>query len=133
MKCKLGNATECVKNGCCVESTNTCYHPMDGKQNWLKMLTLPLKTLIMTDCLFVECTADQHFVFEIRNNIPSVFVNPKKLYISGHPECKPVFVNDMVAIFKFGVKECGVRAYVSCFCFSSLLCLNCRLLYKKKI
>lgn len=72
------------------------------------------KTLIVT--IFVECTADRQFVFEIRNNLPSVNVDTTKLYILGHPECKPVFVNNEVAIFKFGVGECGVRSYVSCFC-----------------
>ncbi|XP_075907734.1 zona pellucida sperm-binding protein 4-like [Nelusetta ayraudi] len=58
-----------------------------------------------------ECTADQQFVFEIRDNPPSISVDPTKLVIPGYPDCKPVFVNNKVAIFKFGFKECGVRVY----------------------
>lgn len=40
-------------------------------------------------------------------------MDPSKLVIPGHPECKPVIVNDKVAIFKFQVTECGARVYVS--------------------
>ncbi|XP_075907755.1 zona pellucida sperm-binding protein 4-like [Nelusetta ayraudi] len=81
------SATDCSRLGCCRDPTNGCYYPMD------------------------ECTADQQFVFEIRDNPPSISVDPTKLVIPGYPDCKPVFVNNKVAIFKFGFKECGVRVY----------------------
>ncbi|CAK6949369.1 zona pellucida sperm-binding protein 4-like [Scomber scombrus] len=84
-------SSECEGLGCCKDpSTDACYYPLD------------------------ECTADQHFVFAIRANcesVPSMRVDPTKLIIPGHPNCKPVIVNDKVAIFKFGVTECGARAF----------------------
>lgn len=67
----------------------------------------------MIDSLLAECTANQEFVFEIRDNPPSFSVDPTKLYIPGYPDCKPVILNKKVAIFKFGFKDCGVRVYVS--------------------
>lgn len=73
------------------------------------------------DCLLVGCTADRQIVFAIRNNLPSVYLDTTKLYIFDHPECKPVFVNNKVAIFKFGVDECGVRSSVSRFSFPTSL------------
>ncbi|XP_033493670.1 zona pellucida sperm-binding protein 4-like [Epinephelus lanceolatus] len=78
--------SECQNLGCCMAS-NSCYYPMD------------------------ECTGDQHFVFAIRSSLASPPVDPTKLVIPGHPECKPVIVNDKVAIFKFKVTECGARYY----------------------
>ncbi|XP_069032576.1 zona pellucida sperm-binding protein 4-like [Embiotoca jacksoni] len=78
----------CEKIGCCVDRfTHACYYPMD------------------------ECTANQHFVFAIRHDSASIPVDPTRLLIPGSPECKPVIVNDMVAIFKFRVNECGTRVY----------------------
>lgn len=68
--------------------TSACYYPLD------------------------DCTVDQHFVFAIRYNSTSVRVDPTKLVIPGSPKCKPVIVNDKVAIFKFGVTECGTHSYV---------------------
>lgn len=64
-----------------------------------------------------ECTVDQHFVFAIRYNSASIPVDPTKLVIPGNPQCKPVIVNNRVAIFKFKITECGTHSYVS-FCFS---------------
>lgn len=61
----------------------------------------------------LECTADQHFVFAIRDNSGSIPIDPTKLVIPGNPDCKPVIVNNKVAIFKFKVTECGARSYVS--------------------
>ncbi|XP_028317712.1 zona pellucida sperm-binding protein 4-like [Gouania willdenowi] len=82
------SSTECIKKGCCMDaSTYGCYYPLD------------------------ECTADQHFVFAIRATGSSVPVNPRRLVIPGHSNCKPVIVNNDVAIFKFKVNECGTRAY----------------------
>lgn len=75
----------------------------------------PYLTNWLTCNSFVECTADQQFVFEIRDNPPSISVDPTKLVIPDYPDCKPVFANNEVAIFKFGFKECGVRVYVSVF------------------
>lgn len=63
--------------------------------------------------LSLECTVDQHFVFAIRANSASIPVDPTKLVVSGSTNCKPVIVNDKVAIFKFKNSECGVHAYVS--------------------
>ncbi|KAK5883536.1 hypothetical protein CesoFtcFv8_019855 [Champsocephalus esox] len=81
------SSADCEKTGCCVDySTLACYHPLD------------------------ECTGDQHFVFAIRFNSASIPLDPKMLVIPG-TTCKPVIVNDKVAIFKFKVTECGVRAY----------------------
>ncbi|XP_035039424.1 zona pellucida sperm-binding protein 4-like [Hippoglossus stenolepis] len=78
----------CEKIGCCVDSVSSvCYYPLD------------------------ECTGDQHFVFAIRFDSASIPVDPTKLVIPGYPNCKPVLVNDKVAIFKFKVTECGTRAY----------------------
>ncbi|XP_029370675.1 zona pellucida sperm-binding protein 4-like [Echeneis naucrates] len=77
----------CMMMGCCVDLyTSACYYPMD------------------------ECTADQHFVFAIRSNSASIPVDPTKLVIPG-TNCKPVFLNDQVAIFKFKVTECGTHFY----------------------
>lgn len=59
-----------------------------------------------------ECTGDQHFVFAIRSNSAKIPVNPTKLVIPKDTSCKPVIVNDQVAIFKFKVTECGTRSYV---------------------
>lgn len=114
MKCDAANATECIRNGCCVGSPKGCYHAMDGKKKKknLKCCLCLLKGLMTA--FLVECTTDGQFVFEIRNSLPSVHVDTTKLYIYGHPECKPVFVDDKVAIFKFGKEKCGVRFYVSC-------------------
>nr|XP_046274165.1 zona pellucida sperm-binding protein 4-like [Scatophagus argus] len=82
------SSTDCEKMGCCVDSTTSaCYYPLD------------------------ECTGDQHFVFAIRYNSASIPVDPMKLVIPGSPNCKPVIVNDKVAIFKFKVTECGTRTY----------------------
>nr|ANO39567.1 zona pellucida protein ZP4 isoform 1 [Chionodraco hamatus]ANO39568.1 zona pellucida protein ZP4 isoform 2 [Chionodraco hamatus] len=81
------SSADCEKTGCCVDySTSACYHPLD------------------------ECTGDQHFVFAIRFDSASIPLDPKKLVIPG-TTCKPVIVNDKVAIFKFKVTECGARAY----------------------
>lgn len=74
---------------------------------------------LLTDCsginfsLTLECTGDQHFVFAIRYDSAAIPVDPTKLIIPGNTNCKPVIVNDKVAIFKFGVTECGARSYVS--------------------
>ncbi|XP_045886577.1 zona pellucida sperm-binding protein 4-like [Micropterus dolomieu] len=82
------SSSDCKMMGCCVDSsTSACYYPMD------------------------ECTVDQHFVFAIRANSASIPVDPTKLVITGSTNCKPVIVNDKVAIFKFNVTECGVHAY----------------------
>uniref|UniRef100_A0A3P8WA77 Zona pellucida sperm-binding protein 4-like n=1 Tax=Cynoglossus semilaevis TaxID=244447 RepID=A0A3P8WA77_CYNSE len=82
------SAEDCEKMGCCVDVLqSTCYYPMD------------------------ECTGDYHFVFSIRYDSAKIPVDPSKLVIPGHPECKPVIVNDKVAIFKFQVTECGARVY----------------------
>ncbi|XP_010789765.1 zona pellucida sperm-binding protein 4-like [Notothenia coriiceps] len=81
------SSADCEKTGCCVDySTSACYHPLD------------------------ECTGDQHFVFAIRFDSASIPLDPTKLFIPG-TTCKPVIVNDKVAIFKFKVTECGARAY----------------------
>ncbi|XP_042362663.1 zona pellucida sperm-binding protein 4-like isoform X2 [Plectropomus leopardus] len=80
------SSAECEKMGCCSDSSS-CYYPLD------------------------ECTGDQHFVFAIRSNSASIPVDPTKLVIPGHPNCKPIIVNDKVAIFKFKVTECGARYY----------------------
>ncbi|CAJ1083395.1 zona pellucida sperm-binding protein 4-like isoform X2 [Xyrichtys novacula] len=83
------STADCEKMGCCVDSSSSaCYYPMD------------------------ECTGDQHFVFAIRSNSASVPIDPTKLVIPASPSCKPVIVNDKVAIFKFKVTECGARAYM---------------------
>ncbi|XP_070841116.1 zona pellucida sperm-binding protein 4-like [Chaetodon trifascialis] len=82
------SSSDCEKMGCCVDSsTSSCYYPLD------------------------ECTGDQNFVFTIRSNSASIPVDPTKVVIPGSPNCKPVIVNDKVAIFKFKVTECGARAY----------------------
>ncbi|KAG8005297.1 Zona pellucida sperm-binding protein 4 [Nibea albiflora] len=91
-ECKLDTASisssDCEKMGCCVDSsTSACYYPLD------------------------ECTADQHFVFAIRSNSASIPVDPTKLVFPGNTNCKPVIVNDQVAIFKFKITECGTRVY----------------------
>ncbi|XP_071356625.1 zona pellucida sperm-binding protein 4-like [Trachinotus anak] len=81
------SSSDCEKMGCCVDSsTSACYYPMD------------------------ECTGDQHFVFAIRQDSASITIDPTKLVLPG-TNCKPVIVNDKVAIFKFKVTECGARAY----------------------
>ncbi|KAK1880463.1 Zona pellucida sperm-binding protein 1 [Dissostichus eleginoides] len=81
------SSADCEKTGCCVDySTSACYYPLD------------------------ECTGDQHFVFAIRFDSASIPLDPTKLLIPG-TTCKPVIVNDKVAIFKFKVTECGARAY----------------------
>ncbi|XP_023265683.1 zona pellucida sperm-binding protein 4-like [Seriola lalandi dorsalis] len=81
------SSSDCQKMGCCVDSsTSACYYPMD------------------------ECTGDQHFVFAIRYDAAAIPVDPAKLVIPG-TNCKPVIVNDKVAIYKFKVTECGTRAY----------------------
>ncbi|XP_054874046.1 zona pellucida sperm-binding protein 4-like [Amphiprion ocellaris] len=80
--------SECEKIGCCFcSSRSSCYYPLD------------------------ECTADQHFVFAIRRDSASIPVDPTKLVIPGNAGCKPVILNDNVAIFKFKVTECGTRVY----------------------
>ncbi|XP_051812043.1 zona pellucida sperm-binding protein 4-like isoform X2 [Acanthochromis polyacanthus] len=79
---------ECEKIGCCFcPSKSSCFYPLD------------------------ECTADQHFVFAIRHDSASIHVDPTKLVIPGNADCKPVYVTDKVAIFKFKVTECGTRVY----------------------
>ncbi|XP_039977772.1 zona pellucida sperm-binding protein 4-like [Xiphias gladius] len=81
-------SSDCEKMGCCVDSsTSACYYPLD------------------------ECTGDQHFVFAIRYDSASIPVDLTALVIPGNTNCKPVIVNDKVAIFKFKVTECGARTY----------------------
>ncbi|XP_062265904.1 zona pellucida sperm-binding protein 4-like [Platichthys flesus] len=83
------SAANCEKLGCCVDSVSSvCYYPLD------------------------ECTGDQYFVFAIRFDSASIPVDTTKLVIPGYPNCKPVLVNDKVAIFKFKVTECGARSFV---------------------
>ncbi|TKS88265.1 Zona pellucida sperm-binding protein 4 [Collichthys lucidus] len=82
------SSSDCEKMGCCVDlSTSACYFPLD------------------------ECTGDGHFVFAIRYNSASIPVDPTKLVIPGNAHCKPVIVNDQVAIFKFKITECGTHVY----------------------
>ncbi|XP_056877272.1 uncharacterized protein LOC130518575 [Takifugu flavidus] len=57
------------------------------------------------------CTQDQYFVFSIEHNSASIPVDTTKLFVPGHPECRPIFVNSTVAIFKFKVTSCGTRTY----------------------
>ena len=52
-------------------------------------------------------------MFAIRFDSASIPVDTTKLVFPGYPNCKPVIVNDKVAIFKFKVTECGTRGYVS--------------------
>ncbi|XP_033980315.1 zona pellucida sperm-binding protein 4-like [Trematomus bernacchii] len=81
------SSADCEKTGCCVDySTSACYYQLD------------------------ECTGDQHFVFAIRFDSASIPLDPTTLVIPG-TTCKPVIVNDKVAIFKFKVTECGAHAY----------------------
>ncbi|XP_026204791.1 zona pellucida sperm-binding protein 4-like [Anabas testudineus] len=81
------SANACEMRGCCVNPfTSACYYPLD------------------------ECTVDYHIIFAVRYNSASVPVDPTNLFIPGS-NCKPVLVNDKVAIYKFRVTECGVRAY----------------------
>ncbi|XP_041665847.1 zona pellucida sperm-binding protein 4-like [Cheilinus undulatus] len=83
------SSADCEKMGCCVDSsTSACFYPTD------------------------ECTGDQHFVFTIRHDSASIPVDPTKLVIPASPNCKPVIVNDKVAVFKFKVTECGTRSYM---------------------
>uniref|UniRef100_A0A3Q0TE75 ZP domain-containing protein n=1 Tax=Amphilophus citrinellus TaxID=61819 RepID=A0A3Q0TE75_AMPCI len=80
--------SDCQAMGCCVDlRTLVCYYPLE------------------------ECTVDQHFVFAIRHNSASIPVDPTKLVIPGNPQCKPVIVNNRVAIFKFKITECGTHSY----------------------
>ncbi|XP_068189786.1 zona pellucida sperm-binding protein 4-like [Antennarius striatus] len=82
------SSLDCQMMGCCVDSnTSTCFYPLD------------------------VCTADQQFVFVIRSTSASVPIDPRKLVIPGSPDCKPVIVNDKVAIYKFNVTECGTHSY----------------------
>lgn len=62
---------------------------------------------------------DKRFVFALRHNSAPVPLDPTSLFIPGFPDCNPFFVDATVAIFMFGVEECGTHAYVS------LLCLTC--------
>lgn len=75
--------------------------------NFLNLLGLSVSLFV-----FSECTVDYHIIFAVRYNSASVPVDPTNLFIPGS-NCKPVLVNDKVAIYKFRVTECGVRAYVS--------------------
>ncbi|XP_035537389.1 zona pellucida sperm-binding protein 4-like isoform X2 [Morone saxatilis] len=82
------SSSACKTMGCCMDpSTSACYYPLD------------------------ECTGDQHFVFAIRYDSASIPVDPTKLVVPGNTNCKPVILNDKVAIFKFKVTECGTHAY----------------------
>ncbi|XP_071381198.1 zona pellucida sperm-binding protein 4-like [Centroberyx affinis] len=82
------SSSDCEKMGCCVDSsTSACYYPVD------------------------ECTADKQFVFAIRHDSAFIPVDPTKLVVPGHPSCKPVIVNDKLALFKFSVTDCGARSY----------------------
>ncbi|KAM9737713.1 uncharacterized protein ACNS7B_013316 isoform 2-T2 [Menidia menidia] len=82
------SASDCEKRGCCMDlSKHACYYPLD------------------------ECTADGHFVFAIRHNSASIPVDPKQLAIPSRPQCKPVIVNDEVAIFKIDRSSCGALSY----------------------
>uniref|UniRef100_A0A3Q3IY31 ZP domain-containing protein n=1 Tax=Monopterus albus TaxID=43700 RepID=A0A3Q3IY31_MONAL len=78
----------CETMGCCFDDCESaCYYPLD------------------------ECSDDHHFVFAIRYNSAFVPVDTTKLVTPGMPHCKPVIVNDKVAIFKFQVTECGTHSY----------------------
>ncbi|XP_034748666.1 zona pellucida sperm-binding protein 4-like [Etheostoma cragini] len=79
------SSSTCEMRGCCASSSG-CYYPLDA------------------------CTAG-NFVFAIRFDSTSIPLDPTKLIIPGSPNCKPVLVNDKVAIFKFKVTECGARSY----------------------
>lgn len=73
-------------------------------------------------CSFVVCTTDRQLVFEIRDNIPALSVDPMKLFVPGYPACKPVYVDDKVAIFKAGSEDCGLRVYASAFTLALFSC-----------
>lgn len=60
-----------------------------------------------------ECTADQHFVFAIRQHGAALPVEPRNLFFPGKPLCKPTIVNDGVAVFKVKFTDCGAHSYVS--------------------
>ncbi|KAK5617591.1 hypothetical protein CRENBAI_003252 [Crenichthys baileyi] len=78
--------SDCEKKGCCMDlSKHSCYYPLD------------------------ECTVDQHAVFAIRHDCAAIPVDPRKIISGGH--CKPVIVNDKVAVFKIKLDDCGVRSY----------------------
>ncbi|XP_037548914.1 zona pellucida sperm-binding protein 1 [Nematolebias whitei] len=80
--------SDCEKKGCCMDMyKKNCYYPLD------------------------ECTSDQHFVFALRHNSAVIPMDPRKLVIPGSPLCKPVIVNDEVAIFKIKLGDCGVHSY----------------------
>ncbi|XP_017277747.2 zona pellucida sperm-binding protein 1 isoform X1 [Kryptolebias marmoratus] len=80
--------SDCEKNGCCMDMyKKNCYYPLD------------------------ECTADRHFVFAIRHDCAVIPVDPRKLVVPGSPRCKPVIVNNEVAIFKIKLGDCGVHSY----------------------
>lgn len=87
-----------------------------SSETWQLKLSFELliENLSLVTLVTLECTGDQHFVFAIRSNTANINVDPKKLVIPGFPNCKPVIVNDKVAIFKFKVTDCGARYYVSC-------------------
>lgn len=77
---------------------------------------------VVTDSVYnrLECTSDQHFVFAIRSDSGPIKIDPMQLVVPGS-QCKPVIVNEQVAIFKFKVSDCGTRFYVSeSFIFQSL-------------
>nr|XP_057903906.1 zona pellucida sperm-binding protein 4-like isoform X2 [Doryrhamphus excisus] len=81
------SSSACESLGCCVDPTTwKCFYPMD------------------------ECTLDEHFVFIIRSEYASTWVDPARLVIPG-TSCKPVVLKANFAIFKFKVTECGTHTY----------------------
>ncbi|XP_028841743.1 zona pellucida sperm-binding protein 4-like [Denticeps clupeoides] len=81
--------SSCLKLGCCYDSRDSaCYHQLNA------------------------CSLDGHFVFSVSATDFFPPLNPGSLMVKGQPQCTPVIATPEVAIFKFGVTECGSQMSV---------------------
>ncbi|XP_036408718.1 zona pellucida sperm-binding protein 4-like [Megalops cyprinoides] len=80
----------CLKLGCCYCRYDTaCYYRTDA------------------------CSLDGNFVFSVRTTDARPPLSLSSLRVRGQPQCIPVAATADVAIFKFGVTECGAKRVVT--------------------
>ncbi|KAJ8345214.1 hypothetical protein SKAU_G00294070 [Synaphobranchus kaupii] len=76
----------CLKLGCCFcRFQSTCYYRIDA------------------------CSLDGNFVFSVNASDFQLPISFSSLRVKGQPQCTPVTASTDVAVFKFGVTECGAK------------------------
>ncbi|KAG9343056.1 hypothetical protein JZ751_015274, partial [Albula glossodonta] len=59
------------------------------------------------------CSLDGSFVFSVKASDFQPPISLSSLWVKGQPQCTPVAASTEMAVFKFGVTECGARRVMS--------------------